>query len=467
MGKIPPSFRSALSNPNLIHRSSSLIPSSPKPHHFPNKTRKPHQKQQQSQSQSQSPKPVSVFKSPNLQEAKSIFNSFVNSSNAPIDSRFHNSLLQSYASISTINDSIAFLRHMTKTHPSFSPDKSTYHILLTHCCKSTDSKYSTLSLIHQTLNLMVSDGISPDKGTVDLAVRSLCTADRVDDAVELIKELSSKHCSPDIYSYNFLVKNLCKSRTLSLVYAFIDEMRTKFDVKPNLVTYTILIDNVCNTKNLREATRLVDILEEEGFKPDCFLYNTIMKGYCMLSRGSEAIEVYNRMKEKGVEPDLITYNTLIFGLSKSGRVSEAKKLLRVMAEKGHFPDEVTYTSLMNGMCRKGETLAALALLEEMEMKGCSPNTCTYNTLLHGLCKSRMFDKAMELYGAMKSDGLKLDMASYATFVRALCSVGRVADAYEVFDYAVESKSLSDVAAYSTLESTLKWFKKAKEEGLKF
>jgi pentatricopeptide repeat protein len=78
----------------------------------------------------------------------------------------------------------------------------------------------------------------------------------------------------------------------------------------------------------------------------------------------------------------------------------------------------------------------------------------------------MFDKAMELYGVMKSGDLKLDMASYATFVRALCSVGRIADAYEVFDYAVESKSLTDVAAYSTLEGTLKWFKKAKEEGLK-
>ncbi|WJX91522.1 hypothetical protein P8452_73288 [Trifolium repens] len=368
MGKVPPSFRSALSNPNLINRSP-LIPSSSKPQYFPKKipsnssgkSRKPHKEEPPLP-----PKPISLFKSPSLQDAKNIFNSIVKTSNAPNDFRFHNSLLQSYASISTINDSIAFLRHMAKAHPSFSPDKSTYHILLTQSCKSTDS---TLSPIHQTLNLMVSDGVTPDKVTVDLSVRALCSADRVDDAVELIKELSSKHCCPDTYTFNFLVKNLCKCRTLSTVYTFIDEMRRKFDVKPDLVTYTILIDN-----------------------------------------------------EKGVEPDLVTYNTLIYGLSKSGRVSEAKKLLRVMVERGHFPDEITYTSLMNGMCRKGETLVALALLEEMEMKGCSPNSCTYNTLLHGLCKSRMFDKAMELYGVMKSGDLKLDMASYATFVRALCSM---------------------------------------------
>ena len=61
--------------------------------------------------------------------------------------------------------------------------------------------------------------------------------------------------------------------------------------------------------------------------------------------------------------------------------------------------------------------------------------------------------------------MKLETASYATFVRALCREGRVAEAYEVFDYVVDSKSLPDVAAYTTLESTLKWLKKARENGL--
>ncbi|GAB4847611.1 hypothetical protein Ancab_026672 [Ancistrocladus abbreviatus] len=101
----------------------------------------------------------------------------------------------------------------------------------------------------------------------------------------------------------------------------------------------------------------------------------------------------------------------------------------------------------------------------MEANGCKPNSCTYNTLLHGLCKSRLLTKGIELYGVMKMGGLQLDMASYAAFSRALCREGRVAEAYEVSDYAVESRSLTDVAAYATLESTLKWLKKAREQGL--
>jgi pentatricopeptide repeat protein len=455
-----------------MKKQSSVIPAkSPapppplNPRHFPKKpTRRttPSQLSGKTQDSSSSP-PPSPFKSPNLSDAKKLIDSIISSTNArvPLDLRFHNSLLQSYASISTVHDSISLLRHMVKSHPSFSPDRSTYNILLSQSCKEPDC---TLASVHQTLNLMLTNGFEPDRVTTDIAVRSLCLAGRIEHAIELVKELSSKHTKPDTYTYNFLVKHLCKSRALSTVYNFIDDMRNSFDLKPDLITYTILIDNVCNTKNLREATRLVGVLNEEGFKPDCFVYNTIMKGYCMLSRGSEAIGVYNKMKEEGVEPDLVTYNTLIFGLSKAGRVREARKLLGIMAEKGHFPDAVTYTSLMNGMCREGDALGALALLEEMEAKGCSPNSCTYNTLLNGLCKSRILEKGIELYGVMKSENMKLETAAYATFVRALCREGRVAEAYEVFDYAVESKSLMDVAAYTTLESSLKWLKKAKEQG---
>ena len=97
-------------------------------------------------------------------------------------------------------------------------------------------------------------------------------------------------------------------------------MRECFEIKPDLIAYTILIDNVCNRKNLREATRLLQLLSEDGFKPDCYVYNTIMKGYCMLSQGSEVLWVYKKMKEEGAELDLVTYNTLVFGLSRSRRV---------------------------------------------------------------------------------------------------------------------------------------------------
>ncbi|ESQ50721.1 hypothetical protein EUTSA_v10022683mg [Eutrema salsugineum] len=460
MGKIPSSFRSMTST-HLVKKPTSC-PLAP-PRDPRNRIARRESVKISHHTDQVSREPLrNPFKTPDLSDAKSLFNSIAATSRIPLDLKFHNSVLQSYASIAAVDDTVKLFLHILKSQPGFSPEHSTFHILLSHACRAPDS---SLSNVHLVLNLMVNNGVAPNQVTTDIAVRSLCESGRISEAMDLIKELSKNHSPPDTYTYNFLLKHLCKCGSLDVVYEFIDEMKETFEVKPDLVSYTILIDNVCNSKNLREAMRLVSALGDAGFKPDCFLYNTIMKGFCTLSKGSEAIIVYKKMKEEGVEPDRITYNTLIFGLSKSGRVEEARKYLQTMVEAGYEPDAVTYTSLMNGMCRKGASLGALSLLEEMEARGCAPNACTYNTLLYGLCKARLMDKGIELYGLMKSNGVKLESSAYATLVRGLVRSGKVAEAYEVFDYAVDSKSLTDVSAYTTLEATLKWLKKAKEQGL--
>ncbi|KAL6220782.1 hypothetical protein ACLB2K_008537 [Fragaria x ananassa] len=259
MGKMSPSVRSLVST-SLIKKPPSSFPSH-KPH--TNLTGKPPpQNSGKTQTQTQNP-----FTSPNLSDAKRVFNSIATSTRNPLDLRRHNALLQSYAAISTINDSIAFFNHMIKTQPAFSPERSTYHILLAQSCTVPDQ---TLQSVHQVLNFMVNNGFHPDKVTTDIAVRSLCLAGHVDEAVQVMKQMALKSAVPDTYTYNFLVKCLCKSRVLSTVRGFIDEMKS-FGLKPDLVTFTIMIDNVANSKNLREATRLVDELEKEGFKPDCYV----------------------------------------------------------------------------------------------------------------------------------------------------------------------------------------------------
>ncbi|KAF5798610.1 putative tetratricopeptide-like helical domain superfamily [Helianthus annuus] len=468
MGKLPPSLRTSK---NLVPPVRSLLPNLQSSTHEPQSQQPPypHRKTPKSTTTTHRPPPPPppiTFTSPDISAAKTLFTSLTTTTKHPslLTNRFCNKILESFTSVSSnIQDSIFLLTHMTKVNPLFTPDKSSYHILLTQSCTKPNSD---LSNVDQVLTLMGSKGFQPDKVSTDIAIRTLCGSGYEDHAIELIKKLSQvEFTKPDTYTYNLLVKRLIKVQSLSSVNAFINEMKIGFDLKPDLVTYTILIDNVCNGKNLREAMRLLDVLKEEGFKPDCYVYNTIMKGYCMLSHGGEVLRVFKKMVEEEIEPDLVTYNTLIYGLSKSGKVKEAKKFVKEMAKMGHFPDVVTYTSLMNGLCRDGKALGALELLGEMESKGCSPNECTYNTLLHGLCKARQLDKGVELYNVMKENDMKLESGSYGTFLRALCRSGKVAEAYEVFDYALESKSLTEVAAYTTLESTLKWLKKAKEQGL--
>ncbi|KAI3519110.1 hypothetical protein L1887_08135 [Cichorium endivia] len=316
MGKLPPSLRtgknlglpirSLITNVQQSPRESELESQS-SPHHSRRKhksiTKKPNTSMTTATSHPSSPPPIS-FTSPDISTAKTLFNSVATTTkySSLLNNRFCNAVLQSFSSVSSnVQDSINLLNHMTKTHPSFTPDKSSYHILLCQSCKKPDLD---LANVNKTLHFMASKGFEPDKVTTDIAIRTLCSTGHEEHAIELIKKLS-----------------------------------------------------------------------------------------------------------------------------------------------------------------QGNALGALELLGEMENKGCSPNECTYNTLLLGLCKARHLDKGVELYEVMKENDMKLESGSYGTFLRALCRNGKVAEAYEVFDYAIESNSLTDVAAYSTLESTLKWLKKAKEQGL--
>ncbi|PKU64495.1 pentatricopeptide repeat-containing protein At2g17670 [Dendrobium catenatum] len=468
MGKLPPSMRSAplpLSffkprpSPSTQTPNSSPAPETRKLrtplYKSPAKQKKATKKIESGKAAAGGaisvPSPPQFFHSPALSEATAIVDSIVDSSS----SADPHTLLHSFCNAgASPTDSLALLRHLSLRFPSFSPTRSTYHILLVHSC--LQPTIGDISPILTFLDLMSSSGFPPDSSSTDLAIRALCSASREDDAAELLLRGLSLH--PDPFTYNFLVGRLAKTRSLSAVYLFIDELRNVAGIHPDRITYTILIDSVCRCRNLREATRLLGVLKHSGIKPDCYLYNNIMKAYCMLDQCGEVMEVYNKMRDEGIEPDLVTYNTLIYGLSKAGMIDQAKKFLNVMANSGYFPDIATYTSLISGMCRKGDTLGALRLLGEMEEKGCSPNEFTYNALLMGLCKAGSLDKGMELYKVMTNGGMKLESPTYATFLRTLCRTNKIAEAYEVFDYARESKSLTDEVAYSTLESSLKRIK---------
>ncbi|KAI9071385.1 hypothetical protein K1719_046658 [Acacia pycnantha] len=102
MGKIPPFFRSAISNP-FLRRPSSLVPAetsqltvtpSGKPHYPPKKTsnKKPSQlpgkvKEAKDSDPSTTQKALKLFKSPSLSDAKDVFDSFIKSSKTFIDHR--------------------------------------------------------------------------------------------------------------------------------------------------------------------------------------------------------------------------------------------------------------------------------------------------------------------------------------------------------------------------------------------
>ncbi|KAI4340869.1 hypothetical protein MLD38_025667 [Melastoma candidum] len=179
MGKIPP-FRSTITT-SLVPKPALVPKSDPFP---PNKPHLGSRKKTTQSSKTQSPqKPThlpavrpqkAIFDSPSLSDAKAVFDSLLASPKSPrLERDFYNSVLQSYSSLSTLQDSFSFLNHMVKTSPSFAPDHSTFHIILTKACSLPDSGDCEVSLeeVHKVLNFMVNNNVIPGKATADVIVR--------------------------------------------------------------------------------------------------------------------------------------------------------------------------------------------------------------------------------------------------------------------------------------------------------
>ncbi|EOA17823.1 hypothetical protein CARUB_v10006224mg [Capsella rubella] len=94
-------------------------------------------------------------------------------------------------------------------------------------------------------------------------------------------------------------------------------------VSPNVFTYNILIRGFCFAGNLDAALRFFDRIEKRGCLPNVVTYNTLIDGYCKL------------------QPNLISYNVVINGLCREGRMKETSFVLTEMNEKGYSLDEVT------------------------------------------------------------------------------------------------------------------------------
>ncbi|GFY87815.1 tetratricopeptide repeat (TPR)-like superfamily protein [Actinidia rufa] len=170
---------------------------------------------------------------------------------------------------------------MIKTHLSFSSDWSTYHVLLSQSRKSDDS---SLSSVRKILDLVATDGFTPDKATTDIAIRTLCNNGRGSEVLWVYKKMKEESAESDLVTYNTLVFGLSKSG------------------------------------RVKEAKKFLGVMAEMGHFPDDVTYTSLMNGMCREGNALGALQLLEEMEAKGVSPNSCTYNTL---RHRNGRVAEA------------------------------------------------------------------------------------------------------------------------------------------------
>ncbi|KAF7840862.1 pentatricopeptide repeat-containing protein [Senna tora] len=284
----------------------------------------------------------------------------------------------------------------------------------------------------------------------DLVVKSYSHVNLIDKAMNIVNLAKAHGFMPGVLSYNAILDAVLRStHSLKLAEDVFSEM-TRNGVSPNVYTYNVLIRGFCGEGNLEMGFHLKRQMEKYGCLPNVVTYNTLLDAYCKHRRMDEAFKLLKSMKIEGVEANLISYNVVINGLCREGRIRETEQVLEEMNRKGFAPDEVTYNTLVNGFCKEGNFHQALVLHAEMVRKGLSPNVVTYTTLINSMCKAKNLNRAVEFLDQMRVRGLSPNGRTYTTLIDGFCQQGLLNEAYNVLNEMIVCGFPPSIITYNAL-----------------
>uniref|UniRef100_A0A7N0TMU6 Pentatricopeptide repeat-containing protein n=1 Tax=Kalanchoe fedtschenkoi TaxID=63787 RepID=A0A7N0TMU6_KALFE len=230
---------------------------------------------------------------------------------------------------------------------------------------------------------MVHAGCEPDIITYGIMVDILCKAGRVDEAVEIVKEMDPV-CKPTSFIYSVLVHTYgIENRIEDAVDTFLEMERS--GVKADVAVYNSLISAFCKVHKMKNVYRVLNEMESKGFPPNSRTCNIILNSLIGRGETDEALMVFQRMC-KVCEPDDDTYTMMIKMFCEKDNISMAMKIWKYSRKKQFVPGMHTFSVLINGLCKKGDVGKACILLEDMIERGIRPSGVTFGRLRQLLIK---------------------------------------------------------------------------------
>lgn len=295
----------------------------------------------------------------------------------------------------------------TKTLPGFTHNSVTLNKIL-----DVIGKARNVDLLWGILQEMGSCGLVNDK-TFRIALRTLASARELKKCVELFHLMNGFGFGYNLETLNNVVESLCKDKLV--VEAKFMVLKLKEWIKPNEVTYRWLISGFCDTGDVIEASKIWNLMVDEGFEPDVEAVERMMETFFKKNKYDEAMKlfqmmrikrmddlglstyrlviewmckrgkieqgnaVFDEMSQRGIQPDNSTTGAIIYANVARGRVSEAYKIAKGI----HNPDINTYHGLIKGFLRLKRVSEATKVFRHMVKRGCEPIMHTYIMLLQG------------------------------------------------------------------------------------
>ncbi|XP_042502168.1 pentatricopeptide repeat-containing protein At5g39710 [Macadamia integrifolia] len=361
-----------------------------------------------------------------------------NSSSSVIDL-----LVKSYAHLTMVRKALITI-DLAKYH-GFMPGILSYNSVLDAMFRSRDSA----SLAEEFYGEMIRSGVSPNVYTYNILLRGCCVEGKLDKAFEVFSEMESKGCAPNVVTFNTLVDGSCKLGKINEAFRWF-ELMSQRGLQPNLISYNVIINGLCREGRIKETHGVLEEMGRKGMVPDKVTYNTLVNGHCREGNIHQALILHAEMIRMGISPNVVTYTALINSMCKAGNLNRAMEFLDEMRLRGLCPNEITYTTLIDGFSKQGYLNEANQVLKEMTENGFSPSIVTFNAFINGSCILGRMDEALRVIQDMIARGLDPDVVSYSTIITGFCRNRDLDKAFEMKQEMVGKGVFPDAVTYSSL-----------------
>lgn len=171
---------------------------------------------------------------------------------------------------------------------------------------------------------------------------------------------------PNVYTYNHIIKTLCKKEKIDDAYLMLDEMVQR-GADPDTWTYNSIMAYHCDHCEVNRATNLISRMDRTKCLPDRHTYNMVLKLLIRIGRFDRATEMWEGMSERKFYPAVATYTVMIHGLvRKKGKLEEACRYFEMMVDDGIPPYSTTVEMLRNRLVGWGQMDVVDVLAGKME-----------------------------------------------------------------------------------------------------
>ncbi|RWW43641.1 hypothetical protein BHE74_00050670 [Ensete ventricosum] len=356
------------------------------------------------------------------------------------------------------------------------------NVLVRKCCHS-----GLWNEALEELGRLKDFGYKPSKVTYNALVQVLLSADRLDSAVLVHREMSESGFCTDRFTMGCFAHSLCKAgqwvEALNIIEAedftldtvlctqmisglleaslfeeamsFLHRMMSNSCV-PNVVTYRTLLSGFLRKKQLGWCKRILNMMITEGCNPSPSLFNSLMHGYCSTGDYAYAYKLLKKMNACGCRPGYVTYNIFIGGicgnkeLPSSDMLDLAEKAYEEMLDAGFVLNKINVGNFAQSLCHMGKFDKAFQIIKEMMRKGFVPDSSTYAKVIGLLCQASKVEKALLLFQEMKKNDVVPDVYTYTILIDSFCKVGLIEQAWRWFKEMQRDGCLPNVVTYTAL-----------------